>query len=353
MPSIFICFVPSILLFFDFKLLNRRPALSNLAEYARRLHERERRSYQRSLTPLKGECAFGALKGVRAAIFDVYGTLVNYWRPGFETRAARDALLLEAFAGVASRFGMGEVLERMNPREPAAKTLNDFYNYLLAMNYQKAADRGAVLPEVRVEEVWSVIVMMLKRNGYDVSAHLPDGAAEADFARYLAFTYNFLSMGRELYPGAADALKRLKENNIVLGILSDAQFYTPVDLTLLLRDQSGGKVDDWNELFDTDLTFLSCEYGFVKPSETLFRRLFDALYEYQILPAQTVFVGNDLLIDINPAATLGMRTALFCGDDVMVFGGGEGGEDIVPDIVFEKWEELPDLISFHGEMESS
>jgi hypothetical protein len=35
----------------------------------------------------------------------------------------------------------------------------------------------------------------------------------------------------------------------------------------------------------------------------------------------------------------------------MVFGGGEGGEDIVPDIVFEKWEELPDLISFHGEME--
>jgi putative hydrolase of the HAD superfamily len=159
-------------------------------------------------------------------------------------------------------------------------------------------------------------------------------------------------MGRELYPGAANALKRLKENNIVLGILSDAQCYTPIDLTLLLRDQSGGKIDDWNELFDTDLTFLSCEYGFVKPSEVLFRRLFDALYEYQILPAQTVFVGNDLLIDINPAATLGMRTALFCGDDVMVFGGGEGNADVVPDVVFEKWEELPGPISFHGEMES-
>ena len=323
--------------------------MSDLAEYARRLHEGERRGYPRGLCPDRRECAFGGLKGVRAAIFDVYGTLVNYWRPGFEERAAREALLLEAFGEVAARFGMGEVLGRMNPGEPAAKTLNDFYNYLLAMNYRKSADGGVALPEVRVEEVWSVIVMMLKRNGYDVLARLPAGAAEADFARYLAFTYNFLGMGRELYPGVAEALGRLKAQNIALGILSDAQFYTPIDLTLLLRDQSGGAVDDYNELFDADLIFMSYEYGVVKPGEILFRRLFDALYEYRITPDQVVFVGNDLSADIKPAAALGMRTALFCGDGVMVFGGGEGSEDVVPDIVFERWEELPELISFHGE----
>jgi FMN phosphatase YigB (HAD superfamily) len=82
----------------------------------------------------------------------------------------------------------------------------------------------------------------------------------------------------------------------------------------------------------------------------LYRRLFDALYEYNILPSQTVFAGNDLSTDILPAATFGMKTALFCGDDVMVFGeGGHIDSDIVPDIIFESWDELPELVSFHGE----
>ncbi|MCL2218733.1 MAG: HAD family hydrolase [Chitinispirillia bacterium] len=318
--------------------------MSDLAEYARRLHESERRVYQRTVNACGYECAHGELRGVRAAIFDVYGTMVNYWRPGFESRELREGLLLEAFGEIASRFGMEDVLMGMNPGDSPAKTLSDFYNGLLALNHQKSVKKGIEFPEVRVDEVWSVIVLMLKRNGYDAAARAPGDAG--DFARYLAYTYNFLSMGRSLYPGVADALKRLKGDNIVLGILSDAQLYTPIDLTLLLRDQSGGTVDDHNELFDADLTFLSYEYGFVKPGEVLFRRLFDALYEYRITPDQTVFVGNDLSVDIKPAAALGMRTALFCGDDVMLFGGDAG---VVPDIVFRSWGELADKINFHGE----
>jgi len=321
--------------------------LSDLAEYARRLHESERRAYPRRFTPLRYDSARDKLKGVRAVVADVYGTMVNYWRPGFEARDTREALLVEAFSGVVDRFGMGETLAAINPADPPAKTLCDFYNGLLAINRQKSAGDGAALPEVRVEEVWSVIAMMLKRNGYDADARAPWRGGPADFARCLAYTYNFLSMGRELYPGVSNALKKLKDGNIALGILSDAQFYTPIDLTLMLRDQSGGKVIDYCELFDTDLTFLSCEYGFVKPSETLYRRLFDALYEYQITPEQTVIVGNDLTTDIAPAAALGMRTALFCGDDLMVFGRGADGA--VPDIVFYEWEELPEMLLFHGE----
>jgi putative hydrolase of the HAD superfamily len=241
---------------------------------------------------------------------------------------------------------MAEVLSEMNPGAPPARTLNDFYNGLVALNHEKSAAKGIELPEVRVEEAWSVIVMMLKRNGYDAESYAPRGAG--DFARYLAYTYNFAAMGRQLYPNAADALIKLKEDNIVLGILSDAQIYTPIDMTLLLRDQSGGKIDDYNELFDTDLTFLSYEYGFAKPSEVLYRKLFDALYEYQILPSQTVFAGNDLSLDIKPAAALGMKTALFCGDGATVFGMGA---DTIPDIAFDDWADLPRMISFHGDTE--
>jgi len=326
---------------------HKEPLLSDLAEYARRLHESERRAYPRRLAPLRHESAHDTLKGVRAVIADVYGTMVNYWRPGFEGRDTREALLVEAFSGIVDRFGMGETLAAMNPADPPAKTLCDFYNGLLAINRQKSVGEGNALPEVRVEEVWSVIALMLKRNGYDAGA--PLRGDPAGFARRLAYTYNFLSMGRELYPGVSSALKKLRDSNIALGILSDAQFYTPVDLTLMLRDQSGGRVVDYCELFDTDLTFLSCEYGFVKPSGTLYRRLFDALYEYHIAPDQTVVVGNDLTTDIAPAAALGMRTALFCGDDLMVFGRDGGGDGVVPDIVFYDWEELPERLLFHGE----
>jgi len=324
--------------------------LSDLAEYARRLHDSERRSYPRRLSPLRHESACDTLKGVRAVIFDVYGTMVNYWRPGFEERGSREALLLEAFSGVAGRFGMGETLAAMNPAETPAETLCGFYNGLLAVNRQKSAGGGDAPPEVRVEEIWSVIALILKRNGYDAEAVAPWRGDPAGFARCLAYTYNFLSMGRELYPGVSDALKKLKDGNIALGILSDAQFYTPIDLTLMLRDQSGGRIVDYSELFDTDLTFLSCEYGFVKPSVTLYRRLFDALYEYHIVPNQTVVVGNDLAADIAPAAALGMRTALFCGDGATVFGRDAGG-GAVPDIVFYDWAELPERLLFHGEPE--
>jgi len=323
--------------------------LSGLAEYARRLHEKERRVYERNLVPLGFNHAADSLKGVRAVIFDVYGTLVNYWRPGFESRERREVLLTEAFSEIVERFAMKEVLSKMNPAGLSADTLRDFYHGLIALNHEKAVSGGAEFPEVRVEEVWSVIVMMLKRNGYNVTANAPDGGV-ADFARYLAYTYNFVGMGRVLYSGVVDALRKLKADNIVLGILADGQFYTPLDLTLLLREQSGGKIDDYNELFDPDLTFFSYQYGFTKPSEILYRRLFDALYEYHILPSQTVFVGNDLITDIRPASAFGMKTALFCGDDVMVFGNnGDIDAAIVPDIVFESWDELPNLISFHGE----
>ena len=120
----------------------------------------------------------------------------------------------------------------------------------------------------------------------------------------------------------------------------------PIDLTLFCRDQSSNRIDDYLELFHTDLTFYSYEYGFAKPNPLLFRKLYDALYEFQILPSQTVFVGNDLVNDIKPAADAGMLTAFFTGDDQTAFVHDQDGM-IVPDISFSSWEELPEKLSFY------
>jgi len=332
--------------------------VSDLAEYASLLHEKERRVFDRVLKPQVCNTCFETLKGMRAVIFDVYGTLVNYWRPGFNSIQEREKTLMEAFTELAGRFGMEETLAKMNPADAPGKTLSDFYHGLIALNHEKALGKGVEYPEIRIEQIWSVILMMLERNGYakerrrvSVDNREFAFADTAGFARCLAYTYNFLSMGRVLYPNVTRALRKLKEDNIVLGILSNAQFYTPIDLTLLFRDESGGKVEDFNELFDPDLTFFSYEYGVSKPDNLMFRKLFDALYEYHITPAQTVFVGNDLLIDIAPAKALGMKTAFFCGDDAMAFQHDLGSQ-AAPDIVFHNWDEFAEKIYFHGEMEN-
>lgn len=320
--------------------------MSDLAEYASSLHQREAQIYDRILEPVYYEAKEEKLTDIRAVIFDIYGTLVNYWRPGFETPEERTISLKASFRELADRFGMTGTLSEINPQEQPEKTLSDFYHGIIALNHEKAIKEGTTFPEVRIEEVWNLILMILKRRGYRAAEFCP-GPPE-DFARYLAFSYNFLSLGRQLYPGVISALQQLKEQNIVLGILSNAQFYTPIDLTLLIRDQSNGKFDDYNELFDPDLTFYSFEYGVAKPNKLLFRKLYDSLYEYQILPGQTVFVGNDLSLDIAPAMEAGMRTAFFSGDRESAFLHDLAGK-VIPDISFQSWEELPLKLSFYSE----
>jgi putative hydrolase of the HAD superfamily len=185
---------------------------------------------------------------------------------------------------------------------------------------------------------------MLKRHGYRAD-NLQGMTGE--LPRQVAYAYNFFSLGRRLYPGVTEALSALRNSSIDLGIVSNAQFYTPIDLTLLVRDQSQGKFEDFNELFDPDFTIFSFEWGAAKPDPLLFRKLFDALYEHRILPQQTVFVGNDLVLDIEPAAAAGMKTAFFAGDRKSAYFHDREGE-IIPDIAFSSFRDLPAMIAFHS-----
>jgi putative hydrolase of the HAD superfamily len=317
--------------------------VSQLAEYARKLHETSLQSNKRKLEPVSCPSRVEKLNDVRAVIFDVYGTLINYWRPGFDDKEQRSHCLKAAFREVADRFGFTAFLEEMDPEEEPEKTLYDLYHGCVALCHESATRNGVDFPEAKVEGAWELIILMLKRRGYDPEKSLPGQAGE--LAKHLAYTYNFFSLGRELYPGAVDALAALKKNNIALGIVSNAQFYTPIDLTLFIRDQSRGAYDDFNELFDPDLTFFSYEYNASKPGDFLFKQLYNALYERQILPEQTVFAGNDLLLDIGPASQAGMRTALFTGDKNSAFFHGREAA-IVPDIYFSRWDELPGKVSF-------
>jgi putative hydrolase of the HAD superfamily len=318
--------------------------LSIVAEFARRLHEKEAQSVGRSLQPLPFPSNMDMIYDVKVMVFDVYGTLFNYWRPEFSQESTKQKALLDAFAKTISYFGLSPYLTDMTPESPPEITLSDLYHGLISLKRDLLLEKKNEFPEIKIEDAWYAILLMLKRHGFSFNKN--DYGSDKEFARCIAYCYNFYVFSRGLYPGVADSLQALKQMNITLGIVSNAQFYTPIDLTLFLRDQTNGEIDDRNELFENDLVFFSYEYAVAKPSQFLFRKLFDALYEFHVLPSQTVFVGNDLIADMKPAQEAGMRTAFFTGDHQSAFIH-DCADKVVPDIVFSTWNELPQKISFH------
>jgi putative hydrolase of the HAD superfamily len=322
--------------------------VSIVAEFARELHEKFPRENTQPFSTLEYPSKSVKLTDIRVVLFDVYGTLVNYWKNEFENEASRQEALLASFEKVIQRFGMEPYLVQMNPEEPPQKTLSDLYHGLISLKHGLAAEKKIEFPEVKIEEIWEAILLILKRRGYDPSGFsLGEGP---DFNRCVAYFYNFFAFNRGLYPGVTGALQRLRAENIFCGIMSNAQFYTPMDLTLFLRDQSNDEIDDYSRLFDHDFIFFSYEYGVAKPHKLLFRKLFDALYEYQILPSQALLVGNDLMSDIRPAQEAGMKTAFFTGDIRCAFTHGSSGT-IIPDISFSSWDEFAGRVTFYSKAE--
>ncbi len=94
-----------------------------------------------------------------------------------------------------------------------------------------------------------------------------------------------------------------------LGIISNAQFFTPLVL-LALMDET---LEDLG--FRSDLQYYSYKSGFAKPGTGLFELAAGGLDSIGIAPGEVIFVGNDMLNDILPASKVGFSTALFAGDN--------------------------------------
>ena len=114
-------------------------------------------------------------------------------------------------------------------------------------------------------------------------------------------------------PGVAETLQTLRRRGKVLGVVSNAQSFTP-----RLFAVAGGELEDFGSLeqlgVDHDLQFFSFESREAKPGTSLYAEAVATLERRGLKPEQTLYVGNDLLNDIKPAAEVGFKTALFAGD---------------------------------------
>jgi putative hydrolase of the HAD superfamily len=110
-------------------------------------------------------------------------------------------------------------------------------------------------------------------------------------------------------PGSLETIGTLKEQGMVLGIVSNAQFYTPLLFSVLFNhsiDETG---------FDPDCCIWSYRERKAKPSPHLFPKLGQSLMDkHGIGLGECIYVGNDMLNDVYCAKTAGCRAVLFAGD---------------------------------------
>jgi putative hydrolase of the HAD superfamily len=130
-------------------------------------------------------------------------------------------------------------------------------------------------------------------------------------------------------PGADDVLLHLHRAGYTQGIISNAQFFTP----LILQQQLGLGLGELG--ISAPMRIWSYEHGVAKPEPALFQRMVSGLDAAGISSAQALYVGNDMLNDIAGAQGAGMQTALFAGDSrsYRPRAGDQRVRDIRPDAV--------------------
>jgi putative hydrolase of the HAD superfamily len=256
------------------------------------------------------------LRGIRAVIFDIYGTLFtsaagDIGSDGGYRREALDVFAREYVPGWSGEDLMAcfheEILQthaRLYPRTP--------------------------YPEVRVEKIWASLFKG------PLARYAAAGMDPEEFALRYELAVNPVFPK----PGIPELFEKLKNLGMILGIISNAQFFTP----LLFE----GFFDRSPEALGLDprLLIYSFEAREAKPSPALFKKAADRLISRGISPDAVLFVGNDMLKDICGAASAGFKTALFAGDgrSLRLREGNPLTEKLLPEGIIRCLSDIPVMI---------
>ena len=249
---------------------------------------------------------------VKALLFDIYGTL--FISSSGEKSISADLKSMEKHLwSLVFDFNLS-----LTPNELLsmyAKATND--------EYLRKKNRGVNWPEVEIDRIWQNIL----------------GCDSLETARMFALGFELIVNPVYPMPGLNEMLFKIRQTNVKTGIISNAQFYTPLTFEYFC-----GATPE-NLGFDPDLVFYSYRVKRAKPSMFLFETAAEILYKYGISPKKVLTIGNDMLNDISPAQREGFQTALFAGDkrSLRLREGDPDCLRIKPDIILTDLSQLPDM----------
>jgi len=245
------------------------------------------------------------MSAIQVVLFDLGGTLLHYEQPPEYTFEALNALALRAMLKAAAEAGTPV------PDPDLAV---------------KAVGRMAAAMEARARQArYSNTAEVIIRDGLEaVGVKLPPKAWRAGLAAY----YNTVSSVARLVDGDPRAvLAHLARQERGLGLVSNT-FWAPA-----MHDAD---LSRFGLLEYLPVRVYSCVVGVVKPHPNIYRQALDKL---DVVPAEAVFVGDKLAVDIAGPQKIGMRAVLVASPYRI-----EENSKVTPDARIETIAELPALL---------
>ncbi len=236
---------------------------------------------------------------VRAILFDIYGTLLISASGDVDVAQFKEEAVLKAF-----EEGHIEIPSEVPPQKASSRSVELFKSTIQEM-HRDAKEKGIPFPEVDIVKVWQELVTRLEREGSAKSSSITD-------YKRCAVVFEMLCNPVYPMPGLRELLTELERADIHLGIVSNAQFFTPLTLNFFLNGTIPG--GELVRPFDPKLTVYSYRYLRAKPDPYLFEVVRKQLALCGVTPGQTLYLGNDMLNDIWAASQVGFQTVLFAGD---------------------------------------
>ena len=284
----------------------------------------------REMEPLPTDTAarLDKLPGVKAVLFDVYGTLFASGSGDVGTAAATDTA--EALTRAMEAAHLKGDLEKAG--ELGKNLLKEE-----VLEWHAASQAAGIdCPEVDIVKIWKKVIGRLRKDGI-----LNPSQLDIEPTRHLALEYECLVNPVWPMPDCLETIRDLKERGLVLGIVSNAQFYTPLLFSAFFEQE----LEDIG--FDSDCCIWSYKELKAKPSADLFPKAEKYLKRnHGIKLNETVYVGNDMLNDIYCAGRAGCKTVLFAGDrrSLRLRENDERCMDVKPDAVITSLSQLAELI---------
>lgn len=218
---------------------------------------------------------------IECILFDIYGTLfisgagdISVARKASPQIAKLERLLAKFEVGISPRMLIEQLHRAIDTR------------------HHQLVHSGIDIPEIEIDKIWLQIL----------------ACDDIEQARKFAIEYELIANPVYPMPNLAKLLTACRQQNRRMGLVSNAQFFTPFLFEWFLGADMAGLG------FDSELIFLSYQMGYAKPSSVFFETAAVALNAKGIATSSVLVVGNDMRNDIYPARILGFQTALFAGD---------------------------------------
>ncbi len=250
---------------------------------------------------------------IEVILFDVYGTLF--------ISGAGDIGIAKRESG-QNRSKLDDLLRKYSLEKTPRTLLNEYFNEI-EQRKDKLRNQGIDYPEVDIENVWKNVT------GFE------DKCTIKKFAIEFELIVNPVCP----MPHTEELLSCCKKKRIPMGIISNAQFYTPYLFSSLLDVNLEGLG------FVEEFVYFSYVHGYCKPSLFLFEMAAKNVEKSGIPRGNTLYVGNDMLKDICPAQKTGFQTALFAGDgrSLNMRDGDERVRGVSPDLVITDLSQIPEF----------